>query len=56
MRETTLQTPKSVRKEWEEVLQTLEERFSPAAPGADHGEAGCPLQPMEVHGGAGIHL
>jgi len=31
-------------------------RDSPAARGADHGEAGCPLQPMEVHGGADLHL
>jgi len=22
----------------------------------DHGEAGCALQPMEVHGGADLHL
>jgi len=31
-------------------------RDSPAARGADHSEAGCPLQPMEVHGGADLHL
>lgn len=24
--------------------------------GAAHGEAECPLQPLEVQGGAGIHL
>ena len=31
-------------------------RDSPAAHGEDHGEAGCPLQPMESTGGADIHL
>ena len=43
MRETTLQTPRSVKKEGEEVLQAPEQRE-------------IPLQPMEVHGGADIHL
>lgn len=37
MRETTLQTPRSL-KEGEEVLQALEQD-SPAAAGEDHGEA-----------------
>lgn len=27
-----------------------------AARGADHAEAAVPLQPMEIHGGAEIHL
>ncbi|GAB0183154.1 hypothetical protein GRJ2_000780700 [Grus japonensis] len=45
--------PRSVQTEGEEVLQAPEPRF-PC--GEDHGEAGCPLQPMEVHGGADIHL
>jgi len=27
MRETTLQTPRSVKKEWEEMLCVLEQRF-----------------------------
>jgi len=38
----TLQTPKSVKKEEDKVLQTPEQRFSPAAFDKDHGEAGCP--------------
>jgi len=46
MRETTLQTPKSVKKEGEEVLEAPEWRFFPC--GADHGEAGCPAAD---HGG-----
>jgi len=50
VRETTLPTPRSVKREGEEMLQ-----ISPAAHDEDHGEAGCPLQPMEVHGGADIH-
>ena len=41
MRGTTLQTPRSVQKEGEEVLQAPEQ---------------IPLQPMEVDGGADIHL
>ena len=48
MRETTLQTPRSVKKEGEEVLQAPEQRDSPAARGEDHGEAGCP---PAAHGG-----
>lgn len=39
MRGTTLQTPKSVEKETEEVLRVLEQD-SPAAC-EDHDEAGC---------------
>ena len=31
-------------------------RDSPAARGADPGEVGCALQPVEVHGGADLHL
>ena len=45
MRETTLQTPRSVKKEGEEVLQAPEQD-SPAAV----------VKTMEVHGGADIHL
>jgi len=48
VRETTLQTPRSVKKEGEEVLQMPEQRFSPAACDEDHGEAGC--RPA-AHGG-----
>ena len=43
---TALQTPRSVQKEGQEVLQVPELRF-PAAPGAAHGEAAVPLQPLE---------
>lgn len=55
MRETSLQTLRSVRKEWAKVLQVPEQR-SPAALGADHGEGAVHLQSMKVHGGAEIHL
>ena len=55
MRATTLQTRRSVKKDGEEMLQVPEQRF-PAACGADHGEAGCALQPMEVNSGAETHL
>ena len=48
MRGTTPQTPRSVKKEGEEVLQAPEQRDSPAARGEDHGEAGCP---SAAHGG-----
>ena len=37
MRETTTQTPRSVKKEGEEVLEMPEQR----ARDEDHGEAGC---------------
>jgi len=40
VRETALQTQRSV-KEGEDVLQALEQRFSPGVRGEDHGEAGC---------------
>lgn len=39
----------------EEVLR-CQNRDSPAALGATHGEAAVPLQPLEGHNGAGIHL
>lgn len=50
MRHTTLQTPMSVKKEGEDVLQ------SPAVHGEDCGEAAAPLQPMQVLSGAEILL
>ena len=55
MRGTTLQTPRSVKEEGEEVLQAPEQiplkpMVKPMARQA------VPLQPMEVHGGADIHL
>lgn len=49
MRETTVQVPRSVKKEQEEVLQQLEQRF-PAACGDNLGEAGCP--PAACGGGS----
>lgn len=48
-------TPSSVKKQKEEVPQAPEQRF-PWAPGAAHGEAAVPLQPMGVPGGAQIHM
>ena len=47
MRETTLQTPRSVKKEGEEVSRGSRD-FPLAAHDEDHGEAGCP---PSVHGG-----
>jgi len=55
VRETTQQTPTSVKKKGRRCSMHRS-RDSPAAYGEDHGEAGCPLQPMEVHGGADICL
>jgi len=54
MRATTLQSPRSVQKEGRRCSRHWS-RGSPAAHGADHGEAGCPLQPMVAHGGADPH-
>jgi len=48
VRETTLQTPRTAKKEGEEVLQGLEQRFFSPAAREDHGEAGCP---PAAHGG-----
>jgi len=44
-----------VKNEGMEVLQAPEQRF-PSARGDDHGEAGCPLLSMEIHGRADIYL
>jgi len=55
VRETTLQTPRLVQKE-ERRCSRRQSRDSPAARAEDPGEAGCPLQPMEAHGGADLHL
>lgn len=54
MRETALQTSRSVQKEGVGVLQALEQRFL-CVPGADHGEGSVALQTMEDHGHAEIH-
>ncbi|GAB0188848.1 AN1-type zinc finger protein 5-like [Grus japonensis] len=51
VRETTLQTPRSVQKEGQEVLQVPEQRFPCSLV-----RQAVPLQPTEVHGGADIHL
>ena len=57
MRETTPQTPRSVKKEGEEVLQAPEQREIPLQPVVKTMvRQAVPLQPMEVHGGADIHL
>ena len=48
MRETTKQTPRSVKKEGEEVLQALEQRFPVATEKAIVAQL-IPLQPMEVY-------
>ena len=57
MRGTTLQTPRSVKKEGEEVLQAPEQREIPLQPVVKTMvRQAVPLQPMEVHGGADIHL
>ena len=57
MRETTPQTPRSVKKEEEEVLQAPEQREIPLQPVVKTVvRQAVPLQPMEVHGGADIHL
>ena len=56
MRETTLQTPRSVKKEGEEVLQAPEQREIPPQPVVKTTvRQAVPLQPMEVHGGADIY-
>jgi len=48
VKETAVQTPRSVKKEGEEVSR-LWSRDSSAAHGEDHGEAGCP---SAAHGGS----
>ena len=53
MRETTLQTLRSVKKEGEEVLQVPEQELPCSLCMV---EQVVPLRPMEVHGGADIHL
>lgn len=53
MREATLQTPGSVKKEGEAGVWS---RDSPAACADDRMREAGPLQPAEVHGGADVHL
>jgi len=55
VREPTLQTPRPVKKEGEEVLQALEQ--IPLQPVMKTMvRQAVPLQPMRVHGAADIHL
>jgi len=56
MRETTLQTLRSVKKEEEEVLQALEQSFPVQSVMKTMVRQVVPLQSMEVHDGADIHL
>ena len=42
MKETTLQIPRSVQKEGEEVIHVPEQRLSPEDRDEDHSEVGCP--------------
>jgi len=55
VRETTLQTPRSVKKEGEEVLE-MPEHLPLQLMMKTMVRLAVPLQPMEVHGGADIHL
>ena len=55
MRETTLQTPRSVKKEREEVLQVPKQALQPLV-GKTTVRQAVPLKPTEVHGGADLHL
>jgi len=54
VRETTPQTPRSVNKEGKTCSRSWS-RESPAAPGKEHGELGCTLQPMKDHTRSDIH-
>lgn len=56
VREVILQTPRSVKKDGKEKLQSCQSRDSPACSGAALGEAAVPLQTVEVHTRADIHL
>jgi len=57
VRETTLQAPRSVKKEGEEVLQAPKQRFFPLQPMMKTMvRQAVPLQSMEVHGGTDIHM
>jgi len=54
VRETTLQTPRSVKKEGEEVFQAPEIPLQPMEQTLVR--QAVPLQPTEVHGRADFHL
>ena len=56
MKETTLQTPSSVKKEGEEVPEMPEQSLPLKLMMKTMVRQLVPLQSMEVHGGADIHL
>ena len=56
MRETTLQTPRSVKNEGEEVLETSEQSLPLQLVLKTMARQVVPLQPMEVHSEADLHL
>ena len=57
MRETTLQAPRSVKKERGGGAQDARAEIFPLQPMMKTmGRQAVSLQPMEVHGGADIHL
>jgi len=56
VKETTLQTPRSVKKEREEVLKTLEQSLPLQPEVKTMVRQVVPLQPMEVHGRVDSHL
>jgi len=56
VRETTLQTPRSVKKEGEEVLQAPKQSLPLQLVLKTMVRQAVPLQPMEIHGGADLHL
>ena len=51
-----MQTPRSLKKEGEEMLQAPEQRFPCSPWRKTMVRQAVPLQPMEVHSGADIHL
>jgi len=53
---THLQAPRSVKKEGEDVLQAPEQSFPLQLMMKTMVRQAVPLQPMEVHGGADLHL
>jgi len=56
VRKTTLHTPRSAKKEGEEVLQMLEQKFPLQPVMKTMVRQAVPLHPMEVHGRADIYL
>jgi len=56
VRETTLQTSRSVKKEGEEVLEAPEQSLPLQLVMKTMVKQVAPLQPIKVHSGADIHL